>query len=141
MWSISLIWIDSKTARTATGSTAARRDAKTRQWSSSRDKIQLENPASVDSPESEPNEKGVEESSDDGVQEYGAEVVEEGSAGHEVARIEDDRWKEDEEKDLGVEVVVVCGGEVQDYPQNHPDDDEQATLGEEFRQFLLRMES
>ena len=49
-------------------------------------------------PDCEADADGVEEGVDDGEEKDGADVVEEGPVGHEVAGLEDDRWQEEQEE-------------------------------------------
>lgn len=91
--------------------------------------VEVEAIGLVDAPEGEPEPERVEQGPDHSVQENRAQVVEEGPHRHEVAGVEDDRRKEDEEEGLDVQLVVVVGdGEVEDDSQRDSDDDQKTAF-------------
>lgn len=99
----------------------------------------LESTALVNTPQGETKEQGIEEGTEDSVQQDGAQLVEERPGRHEVARIED-YWRQDDEKEeSGVQLVSFLVGEVQEDTKNDTDDDKETALREIPRQILLPM--
>jgi len=76
------------------------------------------------------------------VEQDGADLVEEGPGGHEVAGLHDDRRQDDGEEDLRVEddQLPAVGGEVHDDAEDDSDQDQQARLGEVLLERLARVE-
>jgi len=78
-----------------------------------------------------------------GVQDDGAELVEEWSDGHEVSSVDDDRWKDDDEERSGVELVVLVAAvtEVEYYTEADTNQYQDATFRKKLRQLLVLVES
>lgn len=92
-------------------------------------------------PEGETDEEGVQEGSQDRQEEDGADVVKEGTVGHEVAGVQDDGGQQEEEEGVGVQdgVGQVSGG--QDGAQDDAQEDQEAGFGKHRGQLVVHVES
>ena len=88
-------------------------------------------------------EAAVYQGADDGVEDDGAELVEEGACGHEVAGVDDDRRQKDEEEGAAVELMPVRAaagvGRVQQQADHDAQHHQHAALRQRPQQLLMRV--